>query len=65
MRIIKNIIAFGMLMPLLGGCSDMYSFKPYDYKKEEDATVKKGKSPYSIGLHGKRLFFKKEFEVPK
>jgi hypothetical protein len=41
----------------------MYSFKPYDYKKGEIAAVKKQKSPYSLGLKGKRLVFKKELPV--
>ncbi len=47
----------------LGACRNMYSFKPYDYKKGEIAAVKKQKSPYSLGLKGKRLVFKKELPV--
>jgi len=50
---------------ILCGCSNIYNFKPYDYKKGEDAAVKKQKSPYSLGLHGKRLVFKKELEILK
>jgi hypothetical protein len=57
----RIIVIAGLL--LLSACSDIYSFRPYDYKKDEYATVKKGKSPYSVGLRGKRLVFKKEFEV--
>lgn len=57
--------AFVLLCLLLtGACSEIYSFKPYDYKKGEYATMKKkDKSPYSFGLRGKRLVLKKEFEV--
>lgn len=56
--------AFVLLCLLLtGACSEIYSFKPYDYKKDECANVKKEKSQYSLGLRGKRLVLKKEFEV--
>ena len=50
---------------LLTACSSFYYFKPYDYKKDEYAAVKKQKSPYSLGLKGKRLVLKRELPVLK
>lgn len=43
------------LMP--AGCE---SFEPYDYEKDKDARFRLKESGCSLGIHGRKLYLKKE-----
>lgn len=55
-----RLLSFLLATWLLTGCCGM-DFEPYDYKKSEDAKLKK--DDYSIRLRGKQLQFEKKIQL--